>query len=312
METILSVTFLVGLLTAAIRMATPLIFGTMGELFNERSGVLNLGIEGTMLFGGLVGFLVVRSGAPLWIGVLSAGISGSLLSTLMAFTTVTLGLNQLVCGLGITFLGTGLSHFLYRLVVGSPLVPPKIEPFSTLSIPGLSQIPVIGPVFFQHYTLVYLAIGISVLTWFLFFRTSWGLKIRTSGENPEAADTMGVNVYRTRYLSLITGGFLFGIGGAFLSLAHFNMFLFGLISGRGFICIALVIVGGWNPLRCLIGALLFGAIDAFQFRLQNLGLDIPYQFFLILPYLVSILALFFVARKAIGPAALTLPYRREE
>lgn len=311
MDSIFSIAFLVGLLAASLRMATPLIFATMGELFNERSGVLNLGIEGTMLLGGLVAFLITRATDNLWLGVVCAGFSGSLLSIIMAFLAVTLGLNQLVCGLGITFLGTGLSFFIYRLVIGSPTVPPTVEPFSVLSIPILSQIPVIGPALFQHYALVYIAIVIVGLSAFFLYKTPWGLKIRTVGENPKAADTMGINVYHVRYWSLILGGFLIGIGGSFLSLAHFNMFLFGLVSGRGFISIALLIFGGWNPGRCLVGALLFGGIDAFQFRLQTLGFDIPYQIFLILPYVMTILALFFVARKAVAPAGLAIAYRRE-
>ena len=312
MESIFTIAFLVGLLTAAIRMATPMIYGTMGELFNEKAGVLNLGIEGIMVLGGLVGFLIARSTGNLWLGVLCAGISGCLMSLIMAFVTVTLGLDQLVSGLGVTFLGIGLSEFLYRLVVGSPTVPPNVESFSVLPIPVLSRIPYLGTVLFKQYALVYIAFAVVALSWFVYYKTTWGLKIRTAGENPAAADTMGVNVTRTRYLSLLAGGFLIAIGGAFLSLAHFNMFLFGLVSGRGFISIALVIVGGWRPGRCLLGALLFGGIDALQFRLQTMGFEIPYQLFLILPYLVSILALVLVARKAVAPAALATPYRREE
>lgn len=312
MDTVFTLAFMTGLFAAALRMAVPLIFATVGELFHEKAGVLNLGIEGTMLLGGLVGFLVTWGTGNLWLGVLCAGLAGCALSALMALLAVTFGLNQLVCGLGITFLGTGLSHYLYRLVVGSPTVPPTIEAFNAVDFGSLSQIPFLGPVLFEQNILVYIALAVAVTATLFFSKTAWGLKIRTIGENPAAADTMGINVNRTRYLSLIFGGFLMGVGGAYLSLAHFNMFIFGLVSGRGFISIALVIFGAWNPARCMAGALLFGLIDAFQFRLQTLGFDIPYQIFLIMPYALTIVALIIVARKAATPAALTMPYNREE
>ncbi len=312
MDTIFTLTFMTGLFAAALRMATPLIFATVGELFHEKAGVLNLGIEGTMLLGGLIGFLVTWYTGNLWLGVLCAGLVGSLLSALMALLSVTFGLNQLVCGLGITFLGTGLAHYLYRLSIGSPTVPPTIEAFEPLNLAGLSDVTFLGPVLFNQNILVYLALGVAVLATLFFAKTSWGLRIKTIGENPAAADTMGINVNRTRYLSLIVGGFLMGVAGAYLSLAHFNMFIFGLVSGRGFISIALVIFGAWNPTRCMLGALLFGLIDAFQFRLQTLGFDVPYQLFLIMPYALTIIALIIVAKKAATPAALTVPYNREE
>lgn len=312
MDSIFTLTFLTGLFAATLRMATPLIFATVGELFHEKAGVLNLGIEGTMLLGGLVGFLVTWYTGSLWLGVLCAGLSGCVLSALMALLSVTFGLNQLVSGLGITFLGTGLAHYLYRLCIGNPTVPPAIEPFAPLDIGGLGQVSFFGPVLFNQNILVYLALAVAVLATLFFAKTTWGLRIRSIGENPAAADTMGVNVNRTRYLSMIFGGFLMGVAGAYLSLAHFNMFIFGLVSGRGFISIALVIFGAWNPARCMLGALLFGMIDALQFRLQTLGFDVPYQFFLIMPYALTIVALIIVAKRASTPAALTVPYNREE
>ena len=312
MDTVFTLTFMTGLFAATLRMATPLIFATVGELFHEKVGVLNLGIEGTMLLGGLVGFLVTWYSGSLWLGVFCAGLSGCVLSALMALLSVTFGLNQLVSGLGITFLGTGLAHYLYRLCIGNPTVPPAIEPFAPLDIGGLGDVAFLGPVFFNQNILVYLALAVAVLATLFFARTVWGLRIRSIGENPAAADTMGVNVNRTRYLSMIFGGFLMGVAGAYLSLAHFNMFIFGLVSGRGFISIALVIFGAWNPARCMLGALLFGMIDALQFRLQTLGFDVPYQFFLIMPYALTIVALIIVARKASTPAALATPYNREE
>lgn len=294
-------------------MATPLIFGTMGELYNEKCGILNLGIEGTMLLGALIGFLVALITDSLWLGVLSAGLSGSLVSLIFAFLVVTLGVSQFVSGLGITFFASGLSSFLYRLVIGSPSIPPTIKPFSEILIFGLHRIPFLGPILFKQYALVYIAFGLVALSVFIIFKTSWGLKIRTVGENPAAADTLGVSVVKTRYWSIVWGGFLFGIGGAFLSLAQSNMFTFGQVSGRGWICLALIIFGGWRPGLCLLGALLFGTIDALQFRLQTLGLGIPYQFFLCLPYFTTVLVLILAhSRRDLTPAALLTPYRREE
>jgi len=312
MGDILNITFFVGLFAATLRLATPLIFGTIGELFIEKSGVLNLGIEGNMLLGALVGFVTVRVTGNLWLGVLAAGLAGSLMNIILAFFAVTLGVSQHVTGLGITFLSTGLAMFSYRHVIGSPSIPPTIEPFDVVHVPFLAKIPYIGEIFFQQYALVYIAIGIAGLSAFVLYKTPWGLRIRTVGENPAAADTVGVNVSRVRYRTLVWGGFLIGVGGAFLSLAQFNMFIFGLVSGRGWICLALVIFGGYRAGRCLIGALLFGMIDALQLRLQGLGFDIPYQFFLLLPYLITLIALILVARKAIYPAAFLEPYRREE
>ncbi len=313
MQELMDQSFMVGLFSGSLRMATPLIFGTMGELYNEKCGVLNLGIEGTMLLGALVGFLTVRITGSLWLGVLSAGLSGSLVSLIFAFLVVTLGVSQFVSGLGITFCASGLSYFFYRLIIGSPSIPPTIQPFSEVLIFGLHRIPFLGPVLFTQYALVYMAFGIVAVSVFIMYKTSWGLKIRIVGENPAAADTLGISVVKTRYGCIVWGGFLFGVGGAFLSLAQSNMFTFGQISGRGWICLALVIFGGWKPGQCLLGALLFGGIDALQFRLQTLGLDIPYQFFLCLPYLTTILVLILAhSRRDLTPASLLIPYRREE
>lgn len=312
MDEILNIAIFVGLFSATLRLATPLILGTMGELFIEKAGVLNLGIEGNMLLGAFVGFVTVRVTGNLWLGVLAAGIIGALMNIILAFFAVTLGVSQHVTGLGITFLSTGLAMFSYRHVSGTPSVPPTVEPFSEVNVPLLSKIPYIGEIFFQQSALVYIAFAVVGLSAFILYKTPWGLKIRTVGENPATADTVGVNVSQVRYWSLIWGGFLIGVAGAFLSLAHFNMFLFGLVSGRGWICLALVLFGGYKPERCLMGALLFGGIEALQLRLQGLGFEIPYQIFLLMPYLMTILVLILVARKTIYPAAFLQPYRREE
>ncbi len=301
-------TFLIGLMAATLRVATPLLMGTLGELFAERAGILNLGIEGTMFFGAFVGFVVGGVTGSLWLGVLAAVLAGMLSGLLMAFLSVRLGVNQHVSGLGITLLLTGLSLFGFRLFYGEPRIPPAIEPFSRLSPFG--QTPVLGPLFDQ-YALTYIAFGLVPVVWWLLYRTSFGLQIRAVGENPEAADAAGVNVYVTRYLALCIAGGLMGAGGAFLSLAQLGAFTYGIIAGRGWVCIALVIFGNWDPVKVLWGALLFGGVFALQLRLQIIGLQLPYETFLALPYLVTILALAVAGRNAAYPAALLKPYRRE-
>ena len=211
--------------------------------------MLNLGIEGIMLMGAMTGFLVTFSSGSIWLGVLAAAGVGMLLGLLMAFLAVYLGLSQHVSGLGITLFATGLAMFIYRLHFGSPTVPPIIQPFKQITIPWLSKIPVIGPGLFTQYSLTYIAWLLIPIISILLYRTKLGLKIRTVGENPVVADTVGVNVLLTRTLCLVAGGALMGIGGAFLTLAHQNMFLIDVIGGRGWVAIAMVIFGNWDPSR---------------------------------------------------------------
>jgi simple sugar transport system permease protein len=309
---IFNVTFITGLIGATMRMSTPIIFATLGEIIAERSGVLNLGIEGTMLMGAMTGFLVTFNTGSLWAGVLAAALVGMILSLLMAFLSVHLGLSQHVSGLGITLFSTGLAMFIYRLHFGSPIVPPTVEPFRQVAIPFLSKISVIGPSLFNQYVLTYLAWLLIPVISILLYKTKIGLKIRTVGENPFAADTVGVNVNLTRTLSLAAGGALIGIGGAFLTLAHQNMFLIDVVGGRGWVSIAMVIFGNWDPLKGAVGAVIFGFLDGLQLRLQGLGIQIPFHVFLMIPYIITIVALVSVSRRAAVPAGLLKPYRREE
>ncbi len=300
--------FIQNLLAATLRVATPLMFGTMGELFAERSGVLNLGIEGTMFLGAFVGFTVASFTGSLWLGVLAALIAGALAGLLMGFFAVRLGVNQHVSGLGITLLLVSLSLFFFRIIFGENQLPPKIEPFPQMTF--LEGVPFLGPILAQ-YALTYIAILLVPLVWWILFRTNFGLDVRAVGENPEAADAAGVNVYRTRYIALAIGGALMSVGGAFLTLAQLGSFTFGIIAGRGWVCIALIIFANWQPQRVLWGALLFGGIFALQLRLQTTGLKLPYEAFLALPYIVTIIALAITGRKATGPAAVLKPYKRE-
>jgi simple sugar transport system permease protein len=265
-----------------------------------------------MLMGAMTGFLVTFSSGSVWLGVLAAAGIGMILALLMAFLAVHLGLSQHVSGLGITLFSTGLAMFIYRLHFGSPTVPPIIQPFTQISLPILSKIPLIGPGLFTQYSLTYIAWILVPVLWILLFKTTLGLKIRTVGENPVVADTVGVDVTRTRTLCLVAGGALMGIGGAFLTLAHQNMFLIDVIGGRGWVAIAMVIFGNWNPVKGALGALLFGLMDGLQLRLQTVGIAIPFHIFLMIPYLLTIFALISVSRSASVPAGLLKPYRREE
>jgi simple sugar transport system permease protein len=312
MSELLDVAFISGLIGAMMRMATPIIFATLGEILAERSGVLNLGIEGIMLMGAMTGFLVTFNSGSIWAGVLAAAMVGMLLGLLMAFLAVNLGLSQHVSGLGITLFATGLAMFVYRLHFGSPTVPPTIEPFKQVALPLLAKIPVIGPGLFTQYSLTYFAWLLIPAMSILLYKTRLGLKIRTVGENPVVADTVGVNVTLTRTLCLVFGGALMGIGGAFLTLAHQNMFLIDVIGGRGWVAIAMVIFGNWDPLKGALGALIFGFLDGLQLRLQGLGIAVSFHLFLMIPYLLTIIALISVSRKASVPAGLLKPYRREE
>ncbi len=299
---------MIDLAAATLRVATPILFAALGELYCERAGILNLGIEGTMFIGALAGFFVSYVSQSVWLGLLAAIVAGVLFGALMALLTVRLGLNQHVSGLGTTLLASGLALFIYRLTFGAPSVQPKSPAFPLIEPPAI-----FGPLapLFKQYGLTYVALALVPLTWWVLRRTTFGLKLRAVGENPEAADTAGVNVFRVRYAALMIGGALMAVGGAFLSLAQLGTFTFGIVAGRGWVAIALVIFGNWQAFRVFGAALLFGALSVLQLRLQAEGVDIPYQALLALPYLVTILALAVAGRNASYPAALLKPYRRE-
>jgi ABC-type uncharacterized transport system permease subunit len=290
-----------GLWAAILRIATPLIFGTLGALLCERAGVLNLGIEGIMTFGAMIGWLAVFHGADLWTGVLVA-----------ALLTVTLGLSQHVSGLGVTLFASSFSYYVFRLVVPVAGTPPTITPFQPLDIPVLSSLPFFGPALFNQTAPTYLAIVIALLMAYIIFRTPVGLAVRMAGENPHAAEAQGVNPVKVRYGAVIVGSALMAVGGAFLTLSAFNSFFPTMVQGRGWICIALVVFASWRPGRALFGALLFAFFDAFQLRLQTAVQGVPYQIFLMTPYILSIAALAVMARRARVPQALMQPYRRGE
>ncbi|MEM1130267.1 MAG: ABC transporter permease [Pseudomonadota bacterium] len=297
---------------AVLRIATPLIFGVLGALLSERSGVLNLGIEGIMTMGAMAGWLAVFAGGGLWMGLAVAAMSGALMGLIHATLTVPLGLSQHVSGLGITLFASALAYYLYRLLVEVGESPPTIEPFQPLPIPGLSEVPFVGPVLFTQTAPTYLAlITVAVLAYVL-ARTPLGLAIRMTGENPQAVEAHGLNPIGIRIGAVVAGSALMAIGGAFLTTAAFNSFFPEMVQGRGWICIALVVFASWRPAKALLGALLFAFFDAYQLRLQTVIEGVPYQLFLMAPYVLSIIALILVARRAEVPEALMKPYRRGE
>ena len=291
---------------AVLRIATPLIFGTLGVLLCERAGVLNLGIEGIMVAGAFTGWLTVYGGWPLWAGVGVAALTGAVLGWLHAFLTVGLALSQHVSGLGITLLATALSYYGYRVSFPKVSTPPTITPFAGMDWLG-------WPILAQQTPLTLLALLLVPLIGYTLYRTPVGLAVRMVGENPQAAEGQGVSVAATRTGAIVAGSALMGVAGSFLTLSAFNAFFFNMVNGRGWICVALVVFASWRPGKALLGALLFAFFDALQLRLQQSGgAVLPYQLYLMLPYVLSIVALVLVARKAIYPQALMKPYRKGE
>lgn len=297
---------------AVLRIATPLIFGVLGALLCERAGVLNLGIEGIMTMGAMTGWLTVYMGGDLWTGLMVAALCGAIIGLLHATLTVPLGLSQHVSGLGITLFASALAYYLYRLLVEVGDLPPTIEPFRPLDVPFLSDIPILGPIVFQQTMPTYLALMSVIVLGYVLARTPLGLAIRMTGENPHAVEAQGLNPILIRIGAVVAGSALMAIGGAFLTMAAFNSFFPEMVQGRGWICIALVVFASWRPGKALVGALLFAFFDAYQLRLQTVVEGVPYQLFLMAPYVLSILALVLVARRAEVPEALMAPFRRGE
>jgi len=305
-------TLIISILAAAVTAGTPILYAALGELLTERAGILNLGVEGIMLIGAVSGFIIAVVTGNSWFGLAAAMLAGGLLALIHALLTVTLRANQVVSGLALTLFGTGLSGYLGKSYIGIP-VP---NPFVIQPLGFLTDIPILGPVLFRHDILVYASYGLVVFLWLFLYRTRPGLFLRALGENPAAADSLGSNVFALRYLYVVLGGMLCGVGGAYLSLAYAPSWLENMTAGRGWIAVALVIFALWNPWRALVGSYLFGGIDALGFHLQVSGVTVSPFFLNMLPYLFTILVLVFVMIRQHGrltaPGALGLPYDREE
>jgi len=309
MSEIFSVTVLVGILASAIRLATPYLYAAIGESFAQTSGVVNLGVEGIMLVGAFAGFYVALLTGNLWLGLLAAVIAGILMGLLMSFISVTLRAEQGISGIGLYMFGLGLSSLLFKTTIGTVKT---IVGFPPLKIPVLGDIPILGEALFNQSVLVYGAFLLVPLAWWLLDKTTLGLKTKAVGQNPAAADSLGVSVLRNRYFNVCLGAALAGVAGASLSLSLVNLFQENLTAGQGFIAVALVYFGGWRPLGILAGALLFSTVNAIQLWVQVLGIGIPADIAVMLPYLLTIVALAVTANRARQPAALNKPFERGE
>jgi simple sugar transport system permease protein len=311
---------LTSLLTITLRAGTSLLYATIGEIYTERAGILNLGVEGMMMVGAVSAFAMAYHSGSLVLGVVMALIAGALLASVHAFLSVSLRANQVVSGLTLTLFGTGLASFLgQRLGPGGARLVGLVGPsLARLSIPVLSDLPVVGPSLFDQDILTYGLYGLVPLAWWYFYKTRPGLYMRSVGENPQTADAMGIRVGVIQYAYTMVGGALAGLGGAHLSLAYTKGWTENITGGRGWIAVALVIFAMWDPLRAVIGAALFGGINAVQFRMQAAGTTIPAALLNMLPYIATIVVLVVITwwetlRKRIGaPGALGVPYAREE
>ncbi len=327
-DLILRWSFLISLLTAAIRLAVPVLIAVLGEIITESSGVMNLGLEGIMSIGGVTGFLSAyfiqqtQLGAAIgfgssWLGLLLGLISGALMGVLMGILSITLKADQVISGITLVVFGVGLSSYIYRQIFTT--LSERTIGMAAVNIPLLSRIPVLGDILFKHDPTVYVAAALVVLVWYFLYRTTWGRNIRAVGENPQAAETSGVNVEVHRYAATIIGSALVGFAGAVLCVVQLNLFREGIVAGRGWIAIALVIFARWRePKLALVGALLFGLADSLQYRIQalsqvRLGAEsFPYEFLLMLPYVLTILALLYRSKKIDQPLALGKPYNKGE
>ncbi len=291
--------------------AAPLILAAMGELLMERGGVLNIGIEGMMLTGAAVGFIVAVKTGSVGAGVAAAMVAAGVLAFVLAYYSVDLRGSQITVGLGLFVLGIGLSSLLYRVVFGVRLTPPRVATLPPLAIPGLADIPVVGPVVFRQNVMVYVALLLVPAVHFFLFKTPLGLRLRAAGENPRAVDTLGIDVFTLRRAATVAGGLLIGAAGAYLPIALTGTFNDNMTAGRGWLALMLVIFGRWRPGWALLGALLFACVESFQFKLAMGTKAIPPQFLLMLPYIFAMVALVWIYRGAQAPAALAVPYDRE-
>ena len=299
---------IIGIAGSGIRLATPYLYAAIGEAFGQLSGVLNLGVDGIMLMGSFAAFFVAFKTGSLLLGLLAAVIVGGLMGLFMAFISVTMQAEQGISGIGLYLFGLGMSELLFKKMLGTVQT---VNGFAPVPIPLLSEIPILGEIFFQQNVLVYGAFLLVPVAWFVINKTPLGLKVRAAGQNPQAADSLGVNINRVRYLTVTVGGMLAGIAGASLSIALLNLFQQNITNGMGFIAVALVYFGRWRPMGILIGALLFSMVNAFQIWAQVQGIGIPPDFMLMIPYIITIVVLAAMVKQRVrSPAALNKPFER--
>jgi simple sugar transport system permease protein len=305
-----SIHFLETILAAGIRMATPVMLAALGEAVTEKGGILNIGVEGTMLVGAFSGFATAYLTNNPWIGILVGSLSGCIVGIIMAFLSVTRGSDQSVTGIVLNLFCLGITSVLFwRMFSDKRVMIPGLAP---IEIPLLSKIPFLGPILFSQISLVYITLILIPLVYILINRTKFGLSLRAVGEHPLASETSGINVHLIRYAAVIIGSALMGLAGATLSVGILGGFRDNMTAGRGYIALAIVVLGKWNPFGIFAGALLFGIADALQLRLQAMGVGIPHQILLMIPYVLTILVLIGFAGGAVAPAGLARPYPEED
>jgi len=296
------------ILSSSAILAVPILFSALGETYDQCAGVINLGLEGIMSLSAFVALMVCFSTGSYLMGTLAAISVGGLVALIHGFACVTIGINQIISGLLLFTLANGIADFLNTYLSGYKVF---FAPLKAINIPGLSQIPVLGPILFQQNIFVYLAFLFAIVLGFVLYKTTWGLKIRGVGENPEACDAAGINVNRIRYLCLILGGVMAGFGGAFLSLGYLGLYGSGIASGRGWIAIIVVILSGWSPYRAILGSLIFGLGYSLAANLIGIGIGVPSYILQMLPYITALIVIIFMFKRTKGPSALTVPYRRK-
>ncbi|MFO1121460.1 MAG: ABC transporter permease [Hyphomicrobiales bacterium] len=308
---LLQTSVIVSMLAATVRIATPLLLAAIGELVAERSGVYNMGLEGTMLMAALTAYLAAHASGSLWMGVAAALLTGAMMSLLFAVLVITLQVEQIVTGLAMNLLGSGLSVYWLRAAFKGESQIPATPIFEPVPIPLLHDIPFVGPVLFEQKSLTYVALLSVPAVWYFLYRTRPGLDLRCAGENPKALDIKGLSVRGRQYAAVVFGGAMAGLAGAFLTVASAARFAPDMTNGRGWLAIVIVIAGMWRPVPILVATLFFSFLDALQLQIQGIGITVPYQFMLALPYLVAILALAVRRSHAGAPAMLGTAYRRE-
>jgi len=309
MKGLFSLDVAAGILNTMMGLATPFLYASLGETFAQSSGVVNLGVDGIMLLSAFAAFYVALASGSLWLGLLAAAVVGLFMGLLMSFVSVTLKAEQGVSGIGLYMFGLGMSSLLFKVMIGTVKT---IVGFPPVKIPLLSTIPFLGPSLFSESLLVYGAFLLVPVTWWILEKTTLGLKIKSVGQNPAAADSVGISVDRVRYLSVCLGALLAGVAGASLSISELNLFQDNLTAGQGFIAVALVYFGGWNPFGVLAGSLLFSVVNSLQLWMQVLGLKIAPSVAVMLPYVITIAALAVTVNRVRQPAALNKPFERGE
>jgi simple sugar transport system permease protein len=299
------------MLSGMMRIGTPILLAALGELVTERAGILNLGVEGIMLTGAFFGFLVAHQTESIPMALLVAMVAGGVMSLIMVFMAATLKVNQVVTGLALNLLASGITFYWYRVAFQSIGATPTVEIMKIAKIPLLSKIPILGEVLFSQYLLTYFAFIMVPVIWYFMNKTKYGLEIRCLGENPRAIDIKGINVTRLQYLATTFGGLMGGLGGAFLTVVSAGVFLPDMSAGRGWLAIVVVISGNWQPFRIVLAALVFSFFEAFQLQAQSLGVKFPYQILLALPYVIAIVFLVISRSRSEAPGHLGLPYNRD-